>query len=563
MLRIKNQWLCVMLLILVAGSMLLSSITGDIHVFTAMGRQADFGNGNWLYNVYNQWELKGVFSRIYSYLIYFFAVQVVPFYSFAFETTLKIIGVLLIAVVSVSSAWIMAEDSAERKQLVAVFMLSFLSLHVACQLQAEMICALLSLLALSCLVKSFRLEQGRVASICAVSAGVLIASLFYFKSVLIIMGLAILAAAVLLTGKVNKRLSWQAVISCVVCLAIVGVSIVIVNPQEFANMLAASAYQQTVFSGGKIPFFGAGYQFARAYFYVPVVLVGLVPGIFEIAADCQAKRLQQVLWRMVMWGVPTAFIVLSNKYFAYHFTMLLFPALVELMLLLKRHGLPVRRALRCLMLAVFVSLVLVASSFIVDITYSPRMNRIVAVLGAMVIMAAVILAIWRKYAQTAISVSFVITSAVFFTYNSVIAPTFWEARHIAQEAYCLNANLQVDTAARCLYLDSGDGARVLALKSVLPEFYPLPLQRIGEDSPYARMESRVRDKELALHYTGRYVSVAEPWFFAEGHNKDIRDYIDNNYHYIASVAHYSAVWDIQRVTEKDIHYTKLLERNGL
>ena len=153
----KFSWfICINLLIylffaVVAVSFVFSPITGDIKVFLAGARQADFLDGNFIQKVYNQWELKGVLNRMTMYFLYKTGSLFFVFPSFAFERfvsfTYLIFGLLML--------FLSVQLIAPKKEIVfklrytAVLSSIIFCVQIMSRMQAEMTVSIILVLAFS------------------------------------------------------------------------------------------------------------------------------------------------------------------------------------------------------------------------------------------------------------------------------------------------------------------------------------------------------------------------------------------------------------------------------
>ena len=169
---------------------------------------------------------------------------------------------------------------------------------------------------------------------------------------------------------------------------------------------------------------------------------------------------------------------MSNKYFNYHFLAFFFPALIEIYCLLKNHD-------------------RIKTSYLT---------------GAGVLFLCFL-------------VIFLLAS-VRFARRSMECDL--ESYHYTEEI--LN-QIQFDRSETTLYLDGGAGGYYLGNPSYLKYFFPLPLQRMPEDST---LPSHVDTLAKVSDFDGRYISLDEEWFFLNDDYPSIKYKIENEYHLVAS-----------------------------
>lgn len=465
-------------------SFMFTPFTGDIKVFMAGAHQANYISGNLIVGAFEAWDLKGVFCRVLSFIIYKTALIFVPYNTYRFEVICKTIYSLLLVVISYVSMKIIFPDNRKRViQNTIIISLLFMAMHTGSQMQMEMTVSLLILLSFALYLNS--VKTGQHSTLKLFLSGLLIGTAFYFKSVLILLSVTVVAAVCIykLENKIEFSLKKMmiVVVGSLVELAITAVLILIINPAEFQNMIDASAFQDTLLS---VPFSILPtikrfcYQHLMNVYFTPAVMLGMICLIFNVYLNIREKAWKLIFFHCIMWLMPALFIMLSNKYFIYHFVTYIFPSLVEIYYA----GIHANKG-RKLLLSV----------------------------------SSVGLAIWYIFL-------FSIFSTNVHTYINMDKQAYAETNDFLNR-------VNYDTSVEALYLDPGTGGYALGNPSYLKYFYPLPLQRLPEDS---KLECHTESLSKAMEFDGKYISVLESWFFGSGKYQSLKDKILSEYDYIGS-----------------------------
>lgn len=511
--NIKNKTLIIALVLLdviSVTSFIVTPFTGDLKVFTASANQSSYISRNLIVGAYRAWELKSVFSRTLIYFIYKLAVLFVPFGTYSFEVCFKIIYAIIIGCVSYLSVYLALGKGKEKIPYWLGLLAAFFSLHSGCQMQVEMTCSLIIILAFSLYYNAIKTD--RLYFLKLFLAGMLIGSTFYFKSVLIILSVSVVAAICIFNTRNNVELSIKRMMIVVlgsICLLVINYLVIMaINPEEINDIIYASAFQETLLSNGTglrdVPYIAWRFvgEFVGKSRFVPIAAMGVIAFIINFIDNSISKRWKLVFFHTVMWLMPATFVALSNKYFIYHFVPFLFPSIIELY-------------------CCFVSkrktkqMVIIATSAYAMIFYLCNFSFL------------------SKSVQKYIEYD----KSVYAEFNTVMS------------------EMNFDVSETVMYLDDGKGAYMLGNPSYLKYYFPLPLQRLDDSST---LLCHTQTKEKALSYSGKYISVFEDWFFGEK-NKDIKDKIDREYELIGRYPVFSPPHSLN-IDDIAIRYFDLYER---
>ena len=229
-------------------SFVFSTLIGDIKLFQASARQASYISGDLIVGSFNAWELKSVLSRALSYFLYKIAVLFFPFGTYAYECVCKgVYSVLLLLDVFLSVKLVFGKD--REKVLWSFLAVSclFMASAIDCHMQVEMTGSLLILLAFSLYWNAVRHEKFRILKLLA--SGMLIGAVFYFKSILLLLSVSVVAAVCIFLLENRMKLSLRRMMTVVagslLSLAILTLLVYLVNPSEFREIMNAAEYQGT------------------------------------------------------------------------------------------------------------------------------------------------------------------------------------------------------------------------------------------------------------------------------------------------------------------------------
>ena len=196
--------------------------TADLKVFLASAHQATYIDSNLIVGGYKVWELKGPFSRVFIYGIYKIAVLFADYFMCG----------------KIKSAHFIAQGC--------------MAVHTMCIMQAEMTVSLLLMLSFALYANAVKTNKNAVIKLFA--AGILIGSAFFFKSVLILMSVSVVAAIIIYNVQNGYKLSFKrmmiVVAGSVFIIAVNCGVIMAINPQEFRDMLDAAHFQNTLLTKG-------------------------------------------------------------------------------------------------------------------------------------------------------------------------------------------------------------------------------------------------------------------------------------------------------------------------
>lgn len=504
---------------LVVTTFALTPYTNDIYVFMGCAHQITHFDGSFLERAYHTWDVKGVFARTFMCIIHNVALEFADFASLKFENYTRLIYLAFSLTILLLSARLIQTNRRQRTLCFATLTIGLLATHYASHLQHEMTAVLIMTLSASLLVSNESAQHKRLAK--DIFAGMLLGSLVYFKSIFILLPPGVLAAAVLMRPEITEnrdRLFWRRIYAILLGGAVSGltglISILLIQPEEIQDMLDVSAFQHTAFSGGRwglisLCWLGKNY-ILQCLPMNPITIIGTVAFCLNTFHDFKCRNTQKQICRFTIWFIPSVIIMLSNCYFAYHYYLYLFPALIE-----------------C------------KEFFGHNIAENTTVKNLIAGLGVL------------------LTVHFLATMSVFsVNFRDYIQAN--KLQHVYHEE--LHRAFPDLSSETILHLDGGAGGYLAGGRSHLKYTYPLPLQRIKEDSPYHDLPCRLSCKENAMNYTGKYILLDKGWLDCSISYPEIMDKISREYRPVGKVHFMAREWKVFGSPEYSDRILDLLAR---
>ena len=546
----KFSWfICINLLIylffaVVAVSFVFSPITGDIKVFLAGARQADFLDGNFIQKVYNQWELKGVLNRMTMYFLYKTGSLFFVFPSFAFERfvsfTYLIFGLLML--------FLSVQLIAPKKEIVfklrytAVLSSIIFCVQIMSRMQAEMTVSIILVLAFSLYINGVLSRKHE--NIKLFISGIFIGITILYKTVLILLAVSFVAGCYLWDKKNGEKPTFKKFmllfIGGLFALVLGFASILLINPQEIQNILDASLFQSTLFSGGGRSLKAIIKMFAGNYLNSaigsPFILLGTFAAISLICNYIKQKQIDCVLMLFVLWGIPSTIIILANCYFYYHYYIFTLPAILNIYLCYNKEKEMLRLSSQETIIGVLpFAICIVIISFLIQnystLLYASKMYKIEILLMLLMILASIAVQIQSRNTirKVFILASFGLVFFNYVTYINVFSRNTRVYNRLTKEVFGKNSGIAFDRSQIYLYLDDGSGSYAMGNKSYSVYYYPLPLQRIHDSSLKAQSDFYKKIENDYLAFSGEYITTQDDWFFLNGNNEKLRQKINTEY----------------------------------
>ena len=497
--------------LLAVYSFIKTPFTGDIKVFMAAANQVKYQEGNLLYAIFKAWELKGIGSRLLMYIIYFVADLLVGFENkIAFETACKLVYALMLSGIFAATAILLPFKNKNKLSAFAIMFFAFFASGTAVQMQVEMTCVAICLLAAACLIK------GKVWSV--ILSGLLCSTLFFFKSIFILLYVSIILIYALHQRKISKKNLIVSVLSMFGFSALFFACVYFIYPQEFADMAYASEYQATLLSEGASVSLQSIFDrfctnLVTGSVMAPIILFGIISTVFVIIKAIREKDSATWILLIALWAISIDIIVVSNTYFAYHYFLLVLPSLASVALYFKAFP----EAVHISLIAAFIaSCAVLLFNLVLGKDYEIAMFNVstgLLVILHLVLAAVIIFAVVKsKKAQGIFSlVSLTVCFFLWANFLTALAPYYRNIRALdANSVVMSQKNIPEDIGNEAvLFLDAGSAAFYIDAPSYSRYFFNLPLQRwnVGDN-----WEWKDEEYEKLLAFNGKYVVIDYSWF---------------------------------------------------
>lgn len=535
--------IAVVIFVVTAITFIFTPLNVDLKVLFAGSDQADKLNGNWIYNAFSVWDLKGVLYRLFLYIMYKFVTPFTGFSNYTYEVVTNlffVIGTFVILAIAV----LLGIGKSDKQKVIIYVMLGcsaiFASLGSS-HIQAEMICVIKLLLAFGIYVNTKRNDKYTYIKLWI--AGFIIGTMFFYKSVIILMSVAYISAIMIYNEKKKYKLllkEFFTIVCGAICtLILVCLVIYKISPGEFQNMLDASVYQHTLFSSNGFSITDVmarfSFGFVNSLLIYPVVLIGFIFALNAIIFAIYSKDYMRIFYRIVTWGIPAIIIILANTYFPYHFFLFVFSGVIEMLLFDWTRYKAANKKKDLL----FFVLILTMGFGVIKIADWPYSKWHYILLCGIFVLFVFVNAIFNKklFFEINILMPILIGATIYVSYVSVFSDNFMGNIKCNKKMYETNKEIlaEINDSEMVMYLDDGFGAYMITNKSYLEEHYPLPIQRIYEESEHENLECHIRTLEKALAYDGKYISVYEKWIFGENKNIALQKKISEEYEEIGKL----------------------------
>ena len=516
----RTDALLILLWMFVIASFCVSHLTNDFFVFIAWGRSVAQNGISGLSSFTDLWEIKGLLSRIAYYLLYVISAIFVDDVGLKYHIIYKIIGCVAVNLfIGMSLICLPQEYVPGKKKMFFLFGIALFSLHFSCHFQPEFFAVILIFLSLALYL--------RKSIGWSLLAGFVLGLTFFLKSPIPLMGGSLFAVSMLLKQTSFKKEFCDIFPLGVGMLLTIFLGILalkIFNPQEIQDILDASYYQNTLFANPRSVIFGvkALIMGVLRNVWVNAGLLFFISCFIHLAVRkrCSSK---DVLIVLVSLFFPALYVLLSNCFFVYHYTLFIFPLLGMLLFVFKDCSLLMDLSkishLKMALGFVFVGLFYILQFIPLNLK---SQNGFWIVLS----LVFMLLLLLKKWNELVVIVFLACALGVYLSNSSLISSYIQKANSFFDN-YEKNNSLHLDVGktndfnnGSVLYLDGGVGLYYCRKPSYLRYFYPLPIQRIDEnESNFVKSATFVETKSKILNYQGLFLTLDSAWFFKYPHNE--------------------------------------------
>lgn len=456
-----------------ALSFVITPLTNDSRIFIAASAIADTYYPL-PYGFDAAYEVKPVMNRILNWVLYKVANTIVPFvdnHYIQFGVVVKLTALIIL----VLCCWYIS------RRIIFPYGFPFLFLSFVCQanfgiLMSEWFSVLFSLVAVS-----LCMEERRE---CKFLAGVLMVCVGLLKSITSLMLIPVICAVWL----VRKKVDLPTVISgCVVASSAFLVMCLTFWPYSIGDMLMSRLIAHvgmydltTVFSWFWITQSGLGFPVAMLT-YSPIIIVGIIAAwIVSIKLSSKSDWKSLVIF-LVMWGIPTAIVLIQSEFIVYHYLVLMFPSLISVAILAKSE-------------------------------------------------------LFIRVSMSGMFAGFILINCMFGSFT-VYEYTFWNQKEMNADS--LNSQFDLIGQPSILYLDPGDAPYYFHSNSSCHYITPMPVERSTKKWDISYLPQYKETYACIMDYRGEYIVSDlknKRQYFGEGilTNESIMQKISTEYNEVGS-----------------------------
>lgn len=469
------------------------------------------------------WEIKGLLSRI----IYYQLFLITSIFSSAFYPTghfiFTAIGLLeMTIIIGLSIFLIPAKYLDKSAKVLSIFLatIAIYSTSAFSNMQPELWGYTLLLLSFCIL-----LRENITARIIG---GILMGMLFFVKTPYLLLAGSSFFAFALITHRgfwQTVQVIWIYALSAFMTICVILVSLYINYPIEIHDIFVLPHYYGNLLSLPPtqiLQAFGNGFsQILEIPLHVPVVLLGSISLFMYLGVH----RFKENVFILCMWLFPYLYIVISNRYFIYHYNVMLFPAIVSIYLSREKWGnLSWGYILLFMILGIVLGLACSRASFYVLCTL--LLAYIIAI--PYILMALTLVEKWQK---NCLYIAVIFATFVFASFQSGFSYASRYAQHEVQTMVLSNLEKGYPVGGKIgdsevLHLTDGIDELWVGNKSYLRYLYPAPLA----SSSFMKYAEGVELQEKILDYKGNILILAEGYSeFLKKNAPEIMEFIDHNY----------------------------------
>lgn len=540
-----------------------SVFTGDIKVFMAVANQVKYQDGNFLQRIFESWDMKGVLHRGLMYSIY----SIVNNVSSAYQTDKSLFqylakavyGVITIGICYVSAFLLkrkFKKDAYYIFMMTMLFSIMLLGNGIPNHLQAEM--SIITIMFLSLVLLIY--DSPKTDIVC----GVLLSSIFFFKSICVLMIFSFFAGYIFLKKNISGKRVKYIVFSLIVSTLFLLILTAIVYPREFIDMMEASKFQSTLLSRGSpysLRYMQTNFEnhFMEAAIMVPILLPGIVILVMQIIEIFKERNFHRLTPILLLWFFPILIIIISNQYFIYHYYLLVYPAIIMIISMIQRIKFHKKMVGLGIVVAILVYIVNVIVSKGDQSPFDFLNISVYNLILACLLLYVVIIFFQKKEISKyyEMFLIFTLSGCFFFTYfnfsgyhsSYMIRQRELEEMANAKVKDFLNFYPEIEAADETLFLDAGVIPFYIDNPSYSKYVYNLPLQRYRSISQ-GNWKSHEEELQKLMEYDGRFI-VWIPWFKLELY-PEFKEKIESEYHIFSeSLVVHSADWSFIDLTNID------------
>jgi len=506
-------------------SAIFQPMLNDCVVFWAWAQQVHQSTLSGMDAIESVWEIKGLLSRILYYQTYaitnLFTQDIYPYGQYVFHG----VGILEICLTICFSLYLIPIQFLTKNEKIHSFFLITLGIFTLtpmANLQPEVWGIPIIILSFACLLRGSL--SGKIIG------GVILTLLFFLKTPMLLLAGSVFFGYLLINQQNLKDTIQNIWIYALSSLFFLIVSLVFINwlyPQELIDIEDASFYQSTLIHSNLVRAFSDWQNGFSVLWKMPIYLPFLIIGGISFWIYIVRHTWVDNIYMMMLWLFPYLYIVISNCYFQYHFCTFFFASIITIYLTKDYWSISyTRNELISILAVIFVGVIF---SYY-KCYFLLRQIEIIFYIIPLLLMAFSITERWKNMSRLYAIYMIVF---VFVSNNSLISHSFRDSENKIkktiylnqQKSYLQDKHLGTDSI---LQLNAGTGPLWVKNPSYLRHFYPLPIERIGDDAPFVKRNTYIITKDKLLRYQGDWIVLDSAWFFANPH-PDISKWMNSKY----------------------------------
>jgi len=309
-------------------------LTDDAKVFIGAGKQAimDAPISGLLHAVDNSWELKPIANR----MIYYFVASWSEIFGWGEDLILKIVALLLLWVILIGFCNYATEKYYDKNPIdsdmvAGIIFIGMLTLSNLFFFQAEWWAVMLSFMVMWLLLTEMPTLQGL--------AGILSVVIIFLKLSTLLLIPTIFIAFIIIKGFPSRDdlVAYGAGLAGGGCFALAWI---LYLPNMLPDMLLSVQLAHAAKGVDIPPFDGVNYLFHYLFVNVwnaPIIGIGIVAALCIVAIrisfmmnfrDMVSIDLDKIFLLAALWIFPLASILIQKEFFSYHYTIMIFPAVI-------------------------------------------------------------------------------------------------------------------------------------------------------------------------------------------------------------------------------------------
>ena len=474
---------------------------------------------------FSVWEIKGLLSRCIYYQLYIltnlFVSDFYPYGHFVFTA----IGLIEITFILACAVYIIPSNFLSKRGKYLLFFISTIAIYSSsawANMQPDVWGTVLLFFSFAILLRNGKMHR--------IIAGILLGLLFFVKTPLLLLSGCAFFAYMLVFDKTlidTIKDLWLYALSALTTVCLILVTLYFTYPVEIHDIFTLPQVYSNLFCLRPAEMLSACNNGVVSLLELPLHIPIVTLGLISLCVYLSTLKLKRNIVMLCVWIFPLLYIVISNAYFYYHYTNLIFPSILSIYLTYNQceilHWKKVIFGIGILLI-----LGTLCSSSVVYVLLTITHNFLVTI--PYILMALAMVEKWRKYAFViAILFSTFIFSSFTsgFSYFSRTAHNETVKMVVYNESKGYPIGMQIGNAP-ILHLTDGMSPIWIKNPSYLREFYPLQIF----SSNFMNSQEGIQLEDKILNYDGDILIISDDYerrINNTAHLQEIKVFIDENY----------------------------------